>query len=92
MSEALTATVEVPNRLGLHARAAAKLVNLANRYESHIEVSKDGQIADAKSIMGVLLLCGQQGAEITIHARGADANAALAALCGLVADGFEEMQ
>ena len=92
MSEALTATVEVPNRLGLHARAAAKLVNVANRYESHIEVSKDGQVADAKSIMGVLLLCGQQGARITIRARGADATAALAALCGLVAEGFGEMQ
>jgi phosphocarrier protein len=90
VSEALTATVEVPNRLGLHARAAAKLVDLANRYESHIEVSKDGQVADAKSIMGVLLLCGQQGAGITIRVRGADAEAALAALCGLVADGFGE--
>ena len=92
MNEAFTATVEVPNRLGLHARAAAKLVDLANRYASHIEVSKDGQAADAKSIMGVLLLCGQQGAQITIRARGADAEAALAALCGLVTDGFGEVQ
>jgi len=92
VSEALTATVEVPNRLGLHARAAAKLVDLASRYESHIEVSKDGQVADAKSIMGVLLLCGHQGAQITIRARGADAKVALAALCGLVAGGFGEMQ
>ena len=92
MIEGLAVTVEVPNRLGLHARAAAKLVDLANRYESYIEVSKDGQAADAKSIMGVLLLCGQQGAQITIRARGTDAEAALAALCGLVADGFGEMQ
>jgi len=92
VSEELTATVEVPNRLGLHARAAAKLVDLANRYESHIEVSKDGQVADAKSIMGVLLLCGQQGAQITIRARGADAKVALTALCGLVAGGFGELQ
>lgn len=92
MNETLAATVEVPNPLGLHARAAAKLVDLANRFESHIEVSKDGQVADAKSIMGVLLLCGQQGAQISIRARGADAKAALAALCGLVADGFGEIQ
>ena len=92
MNETLTATIEVPNPLGLHARAAAKLVDLANRFESHIEVSKDGQVADAKSIMGVLLLCGQQGAQISIRARGADAKAALAALCGLVADGFGEIQ
>jgi phosphocarrier protein len=67
------------------------LVDLANRYESDIEVSKDGRVADAKSIMGVLLLCGQQGVQITIRARGTDAEAALAALCGLVADGFGEM-
>lgn len=92
MTEGLTATVTVPNRLGLHARAAAKLVDLANRYESHIEVSKPGQAADAKSIMGVLLLCGQQGAQITIRARGTDAAAAIDALCSLVADGFGEMQ
>ena len=90
MTEGLTATVTVPNRLGLHARAAAKLVDLANRYESHIEVSNAGQAADAKSIMGVLLLCGQQGTKITFRARGADAEAALAALCALVADGFGE--
>lgn len=92
MSETFTATVEVPNRLGLHARAAAKLVDLANRYQSHIEVSKDGQVADAKSIMGVLLLCGQRGAKITIHALGPDAEVALNALCALVADGFGEEQ
>jgi len=92
VSEPLTAVVEVPNRLGLHARAAAKLVHLANRYQSHIEVSKDGRVADAKSIMGVLLLCGQQGARITFSVLGADAEAAIAALCGLVADGFGEEQ
>lgn len=92
MSEALTASVEVPNRLGLHARAAAKLVDLANRYEAQIIVSKDGQAADAKSIMGVLLLCGQQGAQITFRAMGADASTALEALCALVEDGFGEEQ
>ena len=92
MSEALTATVEVPNRLGLHARAAAKLVDLANRYDAQIEVSKDGQAADAKSIMGVLLLCGQQGAQVTFRAIGADAAAALEALCALVEHGFGEEQ
>ena len=92
MSEALTASVEVPNRLGLHARAAAKLVDLANRYEAQIIVSKDGQAADAKSIMGVLLLCGQQGAQITFRALGADASVALEALCALVEDGFGEEQ
>ena len=90
MTDVLSARIEVPNRLGLHARAAAKLVNLANRYASHIEVSKDGQTADAKSIMGVLLLCGHQGSELTFSARGADAEAALSALRALVEDGFGE--
>ena len=90
MTAALTATVEVPNRLGLHARAAAKLVNLANRFQSHIEVSKNGQVADAKSIMGVLLLCGHQGCALTFSANGSDAGAALDALCELVAGGFGE--
>lgn len=90
MTEAITASVEVPNRLGLHARAAAKLVHLANRYASHIEVSKEGQKADAKSIMGVLLLCGHQGCELTFSARGEDARAAVDALRSLVAAGFGE--
>ena len=83
-------TVEVTNRLGLHARAAAKLVAVANRFESHVEVSKDGQSADAKSIMGVLLLCGHQGCELTFTAKGPDATAALESLRELVADGFGE--
>lgn len=90
MTGSFSATVEVPNRLGIHARAAAKLVEVANQYESHIEVSKDGQVADAKSIMGVLLLCSQRGARITFRADGADAEMALAALCALVSDGFGE--
>ncbi|MCZ6805907.1 MAG: HPr family phosphocarrier protein [Deltaproteobacteria bacterium] len=90
MSDAFVTTVEVPNRLGLHARAAAKLVDIANRYEAQIEVSKDGQVADAKSIMGVLLLCGQRGATLTIRALGVDAEDALEALRDLVTNGFGE--
>ena len=92
MSDAFVITVEVPNRLGLHARAAAKLVDIANRYEAQIEVSKDGQVADAKSIMGVLLLCGQRGATLTIRALGADAEDALEALRDLVTNGFGEAE
>ena len=91
MIEALTATVRVPNRLGLHARAAAKLVNVANGFESRIEISKGEQVADAKSIMGVLLLCGGQGQELTFRVLGPDAEPALASLCALVADGFGEL-
>ena len=73
MSDAFRATVEVSNKLGLHARAAAKLVHVANRYESHIEVSKDGQVADAKSIMGVLMLAAEKGSTLEVSASGADA-------------------
>ena len=90
MSPASSASAEVPNRLGLHARAAAKLVNLANRFESTIEIGKGEQTADAKSIMGVLLLCGHQGCRLTFTARGSDAEEALAALCALVEGGVGE--
>lgn len=92
MSESFIGTVEIRNKLGLHARAAAKLVDLANKYKSYIEVSKDGQSADAKSIMGVLLLCGQRGARLTIRATGVDAEDALEALRTLVASGFGERE
>jgi len=92
VSGAFVATLEVPNKLGIHARAAAKLVDLANRFEAHVEVTKDGQTADAKSIMGVLLLCGQRGAKITIRAEGSDAEAALEALSALVSSGFGEVE
>jgi phosphocarrier protein len=91
VNEALSATVKLVNPLGLHARAAAKLVALANRYESHIEVSKGDQTADAKSIMGVLLLCGHRGAKIRFRASGPDAAAALDSLSALVAAGFGEL-
>lgn len=90
MSHPVTSTVQIPNRLGMHARAAAKLVNLAARYEARIEVEKDGQTADAKSIMGVLLLCGHQGARLTIRAQGRDAKDAVLALTELVQGGFGE--
>lgn len=90
MKAEFSATIRIPNRLGMHARAAAKLVNLANRYRSHIEVEKDGRTADAKSIMGVLLLCGHQGAALTIRAYGGDAEAAVSALGDLVRQGFGE--
>ncbi len=92
MTDSFVGNVEIPNRLGLHARAAAKLVDLANRFESRIEVSKNDQMADAKSIMGVLLLCGHRGATLTFQAQGADAQAAVEALKALVASGFGEAE
>lgn len=90
MSTECRATFVVLNKLGLHARAASRLVNLANRFSSKIEVQKDNQRADAKSIMGVLLLCGIPGAKITVIAEGDDAEEAVASIGELFASRFGE--
>jgi phosphocarrier protein len=82
--------VVIPNRLGLHARAAAKFVHLATRYRAHVRVSRDGRVMDGKSIMGILLLAAARGTTITIAADGPDEADALAALCELVQGGFGE--
>ncbi len=82
--------VRIVNELGLHARAAARLVKLAGRFSAVVHVEKDGQRADAKSIMGVLLLCGEPGAILTIHAEGPDAQEAVDALHALVRGRFGE--
>ena len=82
--------VTIRNRLGLHARAAAKFVHLASRYRAHVRVSKQGRVVDGKSIMGILLLAAAHGTTITISADGADADDALTALCRLVESGFGE--
>lgn len=81
---------EITNELGMHARAAAKLVRLASEFSSIIVLEKDGQRADAKSVMGVLLLCGQKGSELHIEAEGEDAERAVEALGGLIRDRFGE--
>lgn len=79
------------NVRGLHARAATKLVQLAGRYDCSIWLTgPDGQTANAKSVMGVLLLCGSMGTAIDVRATGAQAEAALAAIGALIADRFGE--
>jgi phosphocarrier protein len=83
-------TFEIINELGLHARAATRLVKLAERFEAEIELEKDGQRANAKSIMGVLLLCGQRGSKITIIATGSDAAEAVEQMGALIRDRFGE--
>jgi phosphocarrier protein HPr len=83
-------TFEIVNELGLHARAATKLVQLASRYASEVELEKDGQRANAKSVMGVLLLCGSKGTRVTVHATGDDAQAAVTAIGELIARRFGE--
>lgn len=83
-------TVSIVNRLGLHARAAAKLVTEANRYEADVRVRKDGREVSGKSIMGVMMLAAAKGSQITLIAEGSDADDALAALADLVAERFGE--
>lgn len=90
MSEQITRTFEIVNELGMHARAATKLVQLASRFRAEIEIEKDGQRANAKSVMGVLLLCGAKGSKITVYASGLDAVRAVEEIGRLVADRFGE--
>ena len=85
-------SIVVSNQLGLHARAAAKFVHTAARYESQIRVGHDNRVMDGKSIMGILLLAAARGTTITISADGPDEAAAVEALCALVASGFGEAQ
>ena len=85
-----TRTVTVANQLGLHARAAARFVHVATRFESQIRVGRDAKVMDGKSIMGILLLAAARGTTITITADGPDEAAAVDALCGLVQAGFGE--
>ena len=84
--------VTIVNRLGLHARAAARFVQVAGLYRATVRVSVGNRVMDGKSILGLLLLAAAQGTKLTIQADGADAEAALAALVALVERGFEEPQ
>jgi phosphocarrier protein len=83
-------TVTVVNQLGMHARAAAKFVHIAARYESHVRVAREAREMDGKSIMGVLLLAAARGSRITISADGRDEGDAIEALTALVESGFGE--
>ena len=82
--------VLVVNRLGMHARAAAKFVHLATRYSAQVRVSRDARQMDGKSIMGILLLAAACGSTLTISAEGADEHDAVEALAALVQSGFGE--
>jgi phosphocarrier protein len=86
----ITREVVVPNRLGLHARAAAKFVQTAARFRARILVRREGRTMDGKSIMGVLLLAAARGTTIAISAEGPDETEAVAALVSLVESGFGE--
>ena len=90
MTEHARATERIVNRLGLHARAAAKLVRLASGFESEIRLRHGEREADAKSIMALMMLAAADGTEIEVEARGADAAQAVRRLCALIAERFGE--
>jgi phosphocarrier protein len=82
--------LEIKNKLGLHARAAALLVQTVNRFSAQVMVSKDDQITDGRSIMGVLTLAATQGSQIQVEASGEDAERAVRAIERLIDNKFNE--
>jgi phosphocarrier protein len=80
----------IRNRLGLHARAAARFVHTASRFRSRVTAGRDGRVMDGKSILGILLLAASQGTAIEVTADGEDEDGAMAALAALVEGGFGE--
>ena len=83
-------SVQIQNRLGLHARAAARFVHVANRFRSRISVTRGGKTIDGKSILGILLLAAAQGSWLELAAEGDDEGPMIDALVSLVERGFEE--
>ena len=84
--------ITIKNKLGLHARAAVKFVNLANRFGASVKIVKDGNDIDGKSILGILTLAATQGSEIRLVASGKDEEAALPALVELINNRFDEKE
>jgi phosphocarrier protein len=85
-----SATAEIVNKLGLHARASAKLTQMASAFACEIWLSRSGRRVNAKSIMGVMMLAAGQGTSVVIEAEGKDAEAAIEALLKLIRDKFGE--
>jgi len=88
--ETAEAEFTIINALGLHARAAAQLVKLANRYTCTVDIECEGQSVNAKSIMGVLLLAAAQGMKVTVRCNGPDAQRCLGEIGALIAERFGE--
>ena len=85
-----SAELTIVNKLGLHARASAKLTQVASSFASEVWLSRNGRRVNAKSIMGVMMLAAGKGTSVTVEAEGADADAALRAIRQLFADRFGE--
>ena len=90
MSELFEGKFLIVNELGLHARAATKLVQLASKFPCDVEIMREDQSANAKSVMGVLLLCGSKGTTVSIRASGPEATACVTAIGELIAARFGE--
>jgi len=84
------ADTEIVNKLGLHARASAKLTQAASGFKSEVWLERSGRRVNAKSIMGVMMLAAAKGATVTVDTQGADEDAALRAILALIADKFGE--
>ena len=84
--------VEIVNKLGLHARASAKLTQIAARFQSDVQMSRNGRKVNAKSIMGVMMLAAGKGSKIVIETEGPDEHDAMEAIVGLIGDYFGEGQ
>ena len=84
--------LEIKNRLGLHARAAALLVQTVNRFSADVKIAKDGQVVNGRSIIGVLTLGASKGSKIRVEAKGDDAQAAVDAIERLVEEKFREAE
>jgi phosphocarrier protein len=84
--------VEIVNKLGLHARASAKLTQLAARYQSEVQMSRNGRTVNAKSIMGVMMLAAGKGSKVVIETEGPDEEEAMEAIVALIGDCFGEGQ
>jgi len=84
--------VEITNKLGLHARASAKLTQLAGRFQSEVWMSRNGRRVNAKSIMGVMMLAAARGTTVTIETSGPDEAEAMSALLTLINDRFGESE
>jgi phosphocarrier protein HPr len=88
----LETAIVIKNKLGLHARAAVKFVNTANRFSADVKIEKDGSEIDGKSILGILTLAATQGSEIVLRVDGEDEESALKALVTLINTKFDEKE
>jgi phosphocarrier protein len=90
MSERIESTITIINKLGLHARAAAKLVNVASKHACDIEIGLPERMVNAKSIMSVMLLAASQGTELTLRVQGEEAQQAHTDVCNIINNRFDE--